>query len=122
MTNRGFTAENAKERGAAGGRASAESRRAHKALAADLKARKKFEDAAEQLADKLLDAALGRGQFDGLDPSEQAKYVIKALEYGLGRPRQLDRQEPDEPQDVPSDGVSFGVVDPPDTEPAEDTE
>lgn len=112
------TKANAAERGRAGGKASAEARRAKKLLAADLRARKKFEDSAEELAQQLLDAAFGRGVFGALDPKERAQYTVKALEYATGRPRQATAMADGrglDPDDEPGDddGIAFGDPDAP---------
>ena len=103
--------EVAKAAGRAGGLASGEARRAKRALSADLRAREKFEDAAEELATQLLDAAMGRGIFSALDPKERADYAVKALGYAMGRPRQLEKADPVQTALVEDDGIAFVVSD-----------
>lgn len=93
-----------------GGLRSAETRRRKAKLRADLLAKVKFEQAAERLAQVLIDAALGEGDFARLDPKDRVNFAVKALEYGVGRPRPLDTtsQEVEEPQR----GISFTIGSP----------
>lgn len=93
--------------GARGGRASAEARRKKKVIRADLLAKAKFEGRAEDMANVLIQAALGQGDFARLDPKERAQFALKVLEYGLGRPRAMEPAMA-EPVETVS-GLSFGT-------------
>ena len=117
--------QRARETGRQGGLKSAETRRAKAAMRADLKARQKFVDAAEEVAQELLDAALGKGRWAGngkgplLDAKERAGLLKTCLEYGVGRPRPQDPMSVDEgPDDTPKSGFRFGVAEGTDAEPA----
>lgn len=96
-----------KEDAAKGGRASAEARRRKKALAADVKAKKAFENAADKMAQILINAALGEGEFARLEPKDRAQFAQKVLEYAVGRPRQADPTAPE--QEAPKGGLSFTI-------------
>jgi hypothetical protein len=104
----GFTKENAKELGALGGTTSGGVRRARKRLRADLRAREVLASRAEELARELLKAALGQGPYAHLDAKDRAGFVVKALEYGVGRPRQVD-PAPEPIEERESAGLKFGV-------------
>lgn len=85
-------------------------------MRADLKARQKFVDAAEEVAGELLDAALKRGKWAevNLDPKERAALLKTCLEYGVGRPRAQDPMAVDDSEtDTPTTGFKFGVADAP---------
>lgn len=85
-----------RELGRIGGKKSGETRRAKKAVRADARAKAAFERSAEELANVLINAALGRGEFSRLDPEKKAQFAQKALEYAVGRPRPLELPVPEE--------------------------
>jgi hypothetical protein len=99
-----FNSENAKEmaqRAADARRKNAEWRAA---VAADVRARDVLATHAEALAKELLSAALGKGDYAGeLKPKERLQAVIKALEWGIGRPIPSTQREeqPAETDDEP---------------------
>jgi len=62
--------------------------------------------AAPELIKELLDAALGRGDFEGLKGEDRLKALTRALEYGIGRPGVMRRE--DEPQPIPTAESLFG--------------
>lgn len=110
-------AENPRESGRKGGVQSGAARRAKAKLRGDLKAREKFLGKAEELADQLLQAAFGKGMFDGLDAKDRLAATKLCLEYGVGRPRQAEAPEAPAPEVAPQTGLAFKVgVKPPDTE------
>ena len=80
-------------------------------MRADLRARQKFVDAAEEIADEMLDAALGKGKWSVLDAKERAGLLKTCLEYGVGRPRAQDPLAVDDEEEEPKTGILFGVAD-----------
>jgi hypothetical protein len=76
------------------------------ALRADLRAKAKFEDSAEKLAQVIIDAALGNGDFKALNPRERATFAVKGLEYAVGRPRPT---EPTEHPEEQGPGLTFSA-------------
>jgi hypothetical protein len=98
-----------REAGREGGKKSGAARRAKAKLRGDLKAREKFLGQAEGLATQMLDAAFGRGLFDGLDPKERLAATKLCLEYGIGRPRQADAPPEAAPAERPQTGLAFRV-------------
>lgn len=82
------------KKGAAASTAAARAEKARRAtLRADLRAKAKFEDQAERLAQVIIDAALGNGDFKNLMPRERATFAVKGLEYAVGRPRPTEPTE-----------------------------
>jgi hypothetical protein len=112
---KGFTPETAREAGRKGGAAGAVTKKAEarvrQAVRADMKAKLKFEAAAEKLASVLIDAALGNGDFEKLEPRERAGFAVKALEYGVGRPRP-EAERPPEATKQPGLHFQIGPVAP----------
>jgi hypothetical protein len=110
--------EKAAELGRLGGIRSGEVRRAKAELKAEARALAKFADASEELAQELLDAALGRGNWghEGnalLDPKERSGLLKTCLEYAVGRPRPMVVPAESTPEtDTPKAGVAFGVKTP----------
>lgn len=100
-----------KEQARLGGLKSAETRKKKAELRADLRARLKFEQVAEKMAEVIIDAALGQGDFEKLDPKERAQFALKALEYGVGRPRQTDASGPP-PEEKKDEGLHFIIGSP----------
>ena len=99
--------EEARELGRLGGRASAIARAKRAKLRNDVLAKARFEDAADKMAQVIIKAALGEGEFGVLLPKERAQFALKALEYGVGRPRP---SEPDAPEEVETQqGIAFSV-------------
>lgn len=88
-----------------GGQKSAQIRKEQARLKADARARLRFENATEKMAELLIEAALGEGVFSRLDPKDRANFAVKVLEYGMGRPRQADRAE--EPKPIDAGGIAF---------------
>jgi hypothetical protein len=83
----GFTPENAKEMAQRGVEARRQKAERRAAISADARAREVLASNAEALARELLNAALGRGDYAGaLKPRDRMQAVIKALEWGIGRP------------------------------------
>lgn len=108
------------EAGRQGGIRSGQVRRAKAELKAEARALAKFADASEELAQELLDAALGRGRWaapghgDGphgplLDPKERAGLLKTCLEYAVGRPRPMAVPAESAPVDDTRKGIAFGV-------------
>lgn len=62
-------------------------------------ARQTFEAATGALALELVDAALGQGSFADLAPDKRLAALIKALEFGIGRPQQAkdEKARPEAP-------------------------
>lgn len=116
------TPEQAREAGRKGGLASAAARKRKRleaaALSADERARRKFNSKADQLAQVLIDAALGQGAFVELEPKDRVGYAVKALEYGIGRPRPMAEKPPEE--EASQDGLHFTIG--PGPEPPVETE
>lgn len=82
-----FTSDNAPEMGRRGVQARRENADRRAALSADARAREVLASSAEALARELLNAALGRGHYaEDLKPKDRLQAVIKALEWGVGRP------------------------------------
>lgn len=115
--------------GRIGAQKSAEVRAAKAQLRAEDRAQLKLAQSAEQLAQALLDAAFGRNQFgprsatvemsdgstkeivyEGLDDKERLGALKLALEWGIGRPKQVSAAPAPEPEE-PSVGIRFAVGD-----------
>lgn len=95
-----WTAEQAREYAAKGGRARAESMKARKAKTADERAKAIFEAAASTMAAILVEAAKGEGDFAALEPKERAAFAKTVLEFGIGRPMTRKAKEAEEaPED-----------------------
>jgi hypothetical protein len=57
-----------------------------------------------RLTSALLDAALGEGDFEALDPKIRVTAVLRALEWRLGKPTVAKQQSPEEePIPIPAD-------------------
>ena len=52
-------------------------------------------------------AALGEEDFSQLAPKERAMFALKALEYGIGRPRPQEAVTPEEMES--QEGLSFTI-------------
>lgn len=105
------------ERARRGGIASGKARAAKAKVREDLKARMLFVEAAEELATEMLDAALGRGEWNRngaslLDAKERAGLLKTCLEYAVGRPRPQDplARDADDEDETEPDGFRFGVA------------
>jgi len=113
-----ITAEEAAELGRQGGIKSGQVRRAKAEKKAEARALELFAGASEELAQELLDAALGRGKWGTedhavLDPKERAGLLKTCLEYAVGRPRPMAVPAESAPEaDTPKSGVAFGVKTP----------
>lgn len=97
-----------REDSVAGGKRSGEVRRAKSLMKADQRAKQKFESAAEQMADILIRAALGKGEFSRIEPKDRAQFAQKVLEYAVGRPRQA-AVEQEAPEAEAKGGISFTI-------------
>lgn len=85
-------------------KAAAEKVRAQKI---DDRARDILRGSADKLAQRLLDVALARGDFEVLEDARLRMRALElALSYGLGRPQAKNQDVVDE--DEPQTGVSFG--------------
>lgn len=88
------------------GRKSGEARRRKRDLSPVERAEEAAGRDAPQLVKELLDAAHGRGSFEGLNADLRLKALIRALEYGLGRPSTTpkgpgaDQGTPPSPEDL----------------------
>lgn len=116
------------ELGKIGGQKSAEVRAAKAQLRAEDRAQLRLAQSAEQLAASLLDAVFGRGNFgprsaqvemadgtvkeivyEGLDDKERLGALKLALEWGIGRPKQVQSTPAPEPEE-PAMGIRFGAA------------
>ena len=103
-----LTPEEARELGRKGGQASAAARAERAKLRQDVLAKARFEQAADDMAKVIIDAAMGKDDFKVLSPKERAMFALKALEYGVGRPRP---SEPEAPEVVEQQtGLAFTVA------------
>jgi hypothetical protein len=103
-----FNRENAKEMGQRGVQARRLKAEQRATFSADARAREVLASNAEALARELLNAALGRGDYAGeLKPRDRMQAVIKALEWGIGRP--IPASPPEEPG-IPDDNAGIEVV------------
>ena len=102
-----FDHENAKEMGQRGVQARRQKAEQRAAISADARAREVLASNAEALARELLNAALGRGDYAGeLKPRDRMQAVIKALEWGIGRP--IPANPPQETTQTEDDaGIEF---------------
>jgi hypothetical protein len=99
-----FNSDNAKEMAQRAAEARKKNAESRAAVAADVRARDVLATHAEALAKELLSAALGKGDYAGqLKPKERLQAVIKALEWGIGRPIPATQPEerPAESDDEP---------------------
>lgn len=117
-----FNKENAADYGRRGGKARAEN---IKALTVEDRARLLFRNRSPALAQALLEAALGTGQFatevledgmviPGLTPKEKLQALQLALGYGLGRPaviRPEEKIDPPETEEDEAPAMTWGVKD-----------
>jgi len=103
-----LTPEEARELGRKGGQASAAARAERAKLRQDVLAKARFEQAADDMAKVIIDAAMGKDDLKVLSPKERAMFALKALEYGVGRPRP---SEPEAPEVVEQQtGLAFTVA------------
>lgn len=115
------------ELGKIGAQKSAEVRAAKAQMRAEDRAQLKLAQSAEALAGSLLDAVFGRGNFgprsvqvemsdgstkeivyEGLDDKERLAALKLALEWGIGRPKQVQAAPTPEPEE-PTMGIRFAV-------------
>lgn len=113
------------ELGKIGAQKSAEVRAAKAQMRAEDRAQLRLAQSAEQLAASLLDAVFGRGNFgprsvsvemsdgslkeivyEGLDDKERLAALKLALEWGIGRPKQVQSTPVPEPEE-PAVGIRF---------------
>jgi hypothetical protein len=103
-----FNSENAREMAERALEARRKNAELRATVTADVRAREVLASHAEALAKELLSAALGKGDYAGhLKPKERLQAVIKALEWGIGRPIPATQPEeqPAENEEIP--GISF---------------
>jgi hypothetical protein len=84
-----------------------EVRRRKAELSPEERAAEAARTAAPELIKELLDAALGKGDFVGLKGEDRLKALTRALEYGIGRPGVM-RREDGTPTPIPSAADLFG--------------
>ena len=100
-----FDRENAKEMGQRGAEARRQKAKQRAEISADARAREVLASNAEALARELLNAALGRGDYaEELKPRDRMQAVIKALEWGIGRPTPASPPEEPPVRDI---GIEF---------------
>lgn len=102
-----LTPEEASALGRIGGKASAKARAERSKMRADILAKSRFERRADDMAEVIIAAALGDGDFASLSPKDRAVFALKALEYGIGRPRQSEPATPAEQEE--QTGIAFLV-------------
>ncbi len=108
MANK-LTPEQAKELGRAGGLASAAKRAERAAQRKEILAQARFQEAADDMAAIIIEAAKGHKDFKALSPKDRAQFAVKALEYGVGRPRGVEPAAPEEVEE--QQGLAFQVAD-----------
>lgn len=104
-----WTPEEAREHARKGGEARAEQRKRERLTPAQ-RARRALAAKSPDLAQELVDAALGKGTFEDLDPKTRVQALMRALEHGLGRPPAAAKpaeEEKDPPEDPTEAGLSF---------------
>ena len=114
-----WTPEEARENARKGGKARAAKRKAEQEeaerkaqLLANMsdeelatEAEKQFRDAAPTLAERLIEAAHGRGVFAELKASDQLGAILRCLEYGVGKPTANPKEKPKPKEDEPERGL-----------------
>jgi hypothetical protein len=105
-----FNHGNASEMGRRGVQARRQKAEQRAVMSADARAREVLASNAEALARELLNAALGKGDYAGeLKPRDRMQAVIKALEWGIGRP--TPASPPEEPR-MPDEEVGIKIISP----------
>ena len=84
-----------------------EAKARRRAASPDARALELIRSNVDKLTRELLDAALRKGDFVDLKPSERLKALQRALEYGLGRPGASSKGD-DETPDLPTADGLFG--------------
>ena len=70
------------------------------------KAKARLDKDVDKVAKQFLDAALGRAKFRSLDPKTRAAMLVKAMEWGLGRPN-TGKPIVEEKDEQPEVGIVF---------------
>ena len=102
-----WTPEQAREYASKGGQASAERAERRRGMTPEQRVKEAFQASSEMLADELIDAALGRGDFEELDPKIRITAIVKAMEYGLGKPNTGQSISGPEPEKKQEAGIEF---------------
>ena len=61
-----------------------------------------------ELINALLDVALGLNDFSVLTTKERVPAIIRALEYGIGKPSARPAEDPEPDPDAETPGIRFG--------------
>jgi hypothetical protein len=85
-----------------------EARARRRTLSPEERASEAARTAAPELIRELLDAALGKGDFEAIKPEDRLKALTRALEYGIGRPGVRARED-GEPTTIPTAAELFGA-------------
>ncbi len=108
-----WSAEEAKAMAVKGGKARAAQRAAELEAQRNadpemeaLEAEAKFRAASSRLSQRLIDAAEGKGVFKALKAGEQLTAIMRALEYGVGKPTALPKEKPRDPEQEEPKGLS----------------
>lgn len=96
-----WSPEEAREYAASGGKAKA-ARQSFQRKSPEEKARELLARRAPELAEELLKAARGEDPYDELPEKDRLAALIRALEWGLGRPA---TRKPEKPDDRPEEGL-----------------
>ena len=95
------------ESAAEAGRRSGESRRRKATMTPEERALDAIGRNLDGLTKELIDAALGRGDFEGLKLETRVTALQRLMEWRLGRPASVKpKEEPDAPA-VPADGEAL---------------
>lgn len=90
------------ESAAEAGRKSGEARRRASSMTVQERAQDAIGRKLGALTQELLNAALGEGSFSELEPKTRLQAVLRALEYGLGKPGAASKVDPAKGSDEPS--------------------
>lgn len=102
--------ESARKAGAAGN----ETKRRRKEMTPAQRAREDIQSKVPALLKELLQAAEGKGDFDKLSPAMRLRAIMRALEYGIGRPAPVSGKakvpDPGDPEDGDAEDDDFEVT------------
>jgi len=102
------------EAAAEAGRRSAEVRRRKAQMSPEERALDAIGGKLGDLTKELLEAALGKGDFENLKPETRLTAILRAMEWKLGKAPTARRSEPDESPEVPTAEGLFGGTPAPD--------
>lgn len=54
----------------------------------------RFRDATPDVAERLVQAALGEGEFSTLKPTDRLSAILRVLDYGVGKPTANPKEKP----------------------------